>query len=157
MQGDPQHRNALHYGDRTVLCDWDTVAWGPPEWDLVTIEIHCRRFGHGKEHYKAFADAYGFDVTTWPGYRVLRDIRELRMVTTNAKKTAHTPGSLAEVERRITGFQAEDAYIRWNICEFWASRGPLTSGTQRALEHREGLRDGLPSRHGVFPQVTALP
>ncbi|MFP8886600.1 MULTISPECIES: aminoglycoside phosphotransferase family protein [Streptomyces] len=115
LQGDPQHRNALYDGKHTVLCDWDTVAWGQPEWDLTTIEIHCRRFGHGAEHYERFARAYGYDVTGWSGYPVLRDIRELRMVTTNARKAAHTPGSLAEVERRIVGLRESDSQLRWNI------------------------------------------
>ncbi|MFE6447482.1 phosphotransferase family protein [Nocardiopsis dassonvillei] len=116
VQGDPQHRNALHdhRDGRTVLCDWDTLAWGQPEWDLVTLEIHCRRFGHGAAHYQAFANAYGFDVTSWSGYPVLRDLRELRMVATNARKAHHTPGSLAEVRRRITGLY-EGTELRWSI------------------------------------------
>ncbi|MET9779321.1 phosphotransferase [Streptomyces sp. NPDC006367] len=87
IQGDPQHRNALHVDDsEAVLCDWDTVALGHPEWDLVTVEIHCRRFGHGEQHYRAFAEAYGWDVTRWAGYETLAAIRELRMITTNARK-----------------------------------------------------------------------
>ncbi|MEV5506639.1 phosphotransferase family protein [Streptomyces orinoci] len=116
VQGDPQHRNALHTKDGgAVLCDWDTVAYGQPEWDLATVEIHCRRFGHGPAHYRQFANAYGIDVTQWPGYRVLRDLRELRMITTNARKAAHAPGTLTEVERRISGLRCEDPQLAWNI------------------------------------------
>jgi hypothetical protein len=115
LQGDPQHRNALHDGDQAVLCDWDTVAVGQPEWDLVTIEVHCRRFGHGPRHYQEFAETYGYDVTAWPGYPVLRDLRELRMITTNAKKVSHNPGSLAEVQRRIDGLRHEDTDLPWRI------------------------------------------
>ncbi len=73
-----------------------------------------QRFGHGATHYRAFADAYGFGVTSWSGYPVLRDLRELRMVATNARKAHHTPGSLAEVRRRITGFR-EEAETQWSI------------------------------------------
>ncbi|MFF4534314.1 phosphotransferase family protein [Streptomyces sp. NPDC001407] len=116
VQGDPQHRNALHTEDgRAVLCDWDTIAYGQPEWDLVTVEIHCRRFGHGLEHYQQFATAYGVDVAQWPGYRVLRDLRELRMITTNARKATHALGTLAEVERRIAGLRCEDPELPWAI------------------------------------------
>ncbi|MBB5940427.1 phosphotransferase family protein [Streptomyces zagrosensis] len=116
IQGDPQHRNALHSADgRAVLCDWDTVAYGQPEWDLVTVEVHCRRFGYGKIHYRAFADAYGRDITNWAGYRVLRDIRELRMITTNARKTSHTPGSSSEVMRRVQGLIEGDSDLQWSI------------------------------------------
>ncbi|MBP2400790.1 phosphotransferase family protein [Streptomyces syringium] len=115
LQGDPQHRNALHNGTEAVLCDWDTVSIGQPEWDLVTIEIHCRRFRHGQAHYNDFAATYGFDVTQWPGFATLRDPRELRMITTNARKAHHTPGSLAEVQRRTDGLLHEDTALHWNI------------------------------------------
>ncbi|MCC3653786.1 aminoglycoside phosphotransferase family protein [Streptomyces sp. S07_1.15] len=115
IQGDPQHRNALHHGNGAVLCDWDTVAWGHREWDLVTIEIHCRRFGYGAGHYRDFANAYGYDVTGWDGYSTLRDLRELRMITTNARKIAHAPASRPEVIRRIEGLIAGDTSLPWNI------------------------------------------
>ncbi|AWZ03541.1 MULTISPECIES: phosphotransferase [unclassified Streptomyces] len=115
IQGDPQHRNALHTGGSAVLCDWDTAAIGQPEWDLVTVEVHSRRFGYGKEHYDEFAAAYGFDVTRWPGYETLRDLRELRMITTNARKARHTPGSIHEVERRVQGLRRAEAGLPWRI------------------------------------------
>ncbi|WP_331733419.1 aminoglycoside phosphotransferase family protein (plasmid) [Embleya sp. NBC_00888] len=116
IQGDPQHRNALHTPDgRAVLCDWDTVAFGQPEWDLVTVEVHCRRFGHGPRHYSRFADTYGWDVRAWPGYATLADIRELRMITTNARKTHQTPGSLDEVEHRVEGLRSADRHLPWTI------------------------------------------
>jgi hypothetical protein len=116
IQGDPQHRNALHAGDdEAVLCDWDTVATGQPEWDLVTVEVHCRRFGYGELHYSAFADAYGWDLTNWPGYQTLAAIRELRMITTNARKVRHAPSSLHEVMRRVDGLRHHDKFLRWNI------------------------------------------
>lgn len=115
VQGDPQHRNALHDGDGAVLCDWDTVALGRPEWDLVTIEIHCRRFGYGADHYEEFVRTYGFDVTELPGYRTLRDIRELRMITTNARKAAYAPHTITEVERRVEGIRKAAHTLSWNI------------------------------------------
>jgi hypothetical protein len=115
LQGDPQHGNALHDGDHAVLCDWDSVALGQPEWDLVTIEVHCRRFGYGLGHYQRFAEAYGWDVTRWDGYPILRDLRELRMITTNARKSTHEPAKVAEVLRRIDGLRDADISQRWNI------------------------------------------
>ncbi|WP_344321544.1 hypothetical protein [Streptomyces macrosporus] len=91
------------------------MAWGRPERDLTAIEIHCRRFGHGPEHYRGFAEAYAHDVTDWSGHPVLRDIREPRTVTTNARKAARTPGAVAEVERRIAGLRNSDTHLGWNI------------------------------------------
>ncbi|MET9147159.1 hypothetical protein ACIGZH_25880 [Streptomyces sp. NPDC058319] len=89
-------------------------AFGQPEWDLVTVEVHCRRFAHGQQHYTAFADAYGWDVTAWPGYDTLAAIRELRMIATNARKVHHAPSSLEEVEQRVNGLRREDRSVRWN-------------------------------------------
>lgn len=115
LQGDPQHRNALHHHGESLLIDWDTVSYGQPEWDLVTIEVHCRRFGYGPAHYQSFAEAYGYDVTTLPGYATLRDLRELRMITTNARKTRHAPQSVYEVKRRVEGLRRGDSGLPWHI------------------------------------------
>ncbi|MGW4890648.1 phosphotransferase family protein [Kitasatospora sp. NPDC004240] len=116
IQGDPQHRNALHTPDgRAVLCDWDTAAFGQPEWDLTTIEIHCRRFGHGQAHYEAFANQYGLDITDWPGYPVLAALRELRMITTNAKRALPGSTTLDEVRRRISQVARGDTKQLWSI------------------------------------------
>ncbi|MEU8523556.1 phosphotransferase [Streptomyces sp. NPDC048577] len=116
IQGDPQHRNALHTNDgNAVLCDWDTIAQGQPEWDLVTVEVHCRRFGYGQAHYRAFADAYGWDIRKSASFSVLRDIRELRMITTNARKIRYAPDSLREIQRRVDGLRRRDGELPWNI------------------------------------------
>lgn len=115
IQGDPQHRNALHAGGDAVLCDWDTIAIGHPEWDCVTVEVHCRRFGYGVDHYTRFAEAYGSDVRSLRGYDTLARIRELRMVTTNARKVRHAPWTLEEVQRRIEGMRQGDAELPWSI------------------------------------------
>lgn len=116
LHGDPQHRNALHTGDgRIVLCDWESAVLGPPEWDLVTVEIHCRRFGYPLADYREFADVYGFDVTKWSDYPILRDVRELRMITTNARKSSDQPAKLAEVRHRIAALRRSDTDQRWQI------------------------------------------
>jgi Ser/Thr protein kinase RdoA (MazF antagonist) len=91
LHTDPQHGNPLHDESGVALCDWGSARWGQPEWDLVTVEVHCRRFGYGQTHYRAFAEAYGWNVTGWSGYDVFRDLRELRVITTNACKASHAP------------------------------------------------------------------
>jgi len=115
LHGDPQHGNALHYRGGAVLRDWDSAVIGQPEWDLATVEIHARRFGHGSASYAQFAEVYGFDVTVWSGYRTLCDLRELRMITTNARKSAHEPDKIRELLRRIDGLRQADHSQRWQI------------------------------------------
>lgn len=103
LHGDPQHRNTLwdDTGNRAVLCDLESAIVGPVEWDLVTIEVHCRRFGHPPAEYDQFCRRYGRDVRDWPGYTVVRDIRELKMITSNARKSDPGTAAAHEVQSRI--------------------------------------------------------
>lgn len=116
IHGDAQHRNTLwdETSQKPVLCDWESVAIGQPEWDLVTIEVHCRRFGYPPDEYDDFCDRYGVDIRTWAGYPRLRDLRELRMITTNARKSPPGSPQSDEVHRRIAMLRAEP-HQRWNI------------------------------------------
>lgn len=116
LHGDPQHRNALwdDVGNRAVLCDWESAIVGPVEWDLVTIEIHCRRFGHTETEFDQFCRLYGRDVRDWPGYAVIRDIRELKMITSNARKSETGSAPADEVRRRITLLDSGPEH-RWHI------------------------------------------
>ncbi|MEV6236739.1 aminoglycoside phosphotransferase family protein [Lentzea sp. NPDC051838] len=116
IHGDPQHRNTLWDNDTqaAVLCDWESAVFGPVEWDLVTIEVHCRRFGFAPEEYQQFCRLYGRDVREWSGYEVFKDLRELRMITTNARKSARGTPQAAEVHRRIAQLGRNSA-SRWYI------------------------------------------
>lgn len=115
LHGDPQHGNALWNQGRAVLSDWESVVIGPAEWDLVTVEIHCRRFQYPPETYRGFCRIYGRDVREWDGYAVIRDVRELRMIATNARKSA--PGSIGagEVSRRVDQLKAGRQDSAWSI------------------------------------------
>ncbi|RDI53042.1 phosphotransferase family protein [Nocardia mexicana] len=116
IHGDAHHRNTLwdNVTERSVLCDWESVTIGQPEWDLVTLEVHCRRFAHHPAEYDTFCRDYGVDIRTWPGFAWLRDLRELRMITTNAWKSAPGSDSAREVLRRIEGLRTGTP-LTWNI------------------------------------------
>ena len=61
-----------------VLGDWDHVAAGPRECDLIQIHFLRRRFGRASPgDIDAFAAAYGWDVREWPGLETLIAIREI--------------------------------------------------------------------------------
>jgi len=86
-----------------VLVDLDGFAVGPREWDLVLTAMHFERFGwHTQQEYQQFAAGYGFDVMSWPGYALLRDIGELILLTWLAQNPRHLPEIEAEVAHRIT-------------------------------------------------------
>lgn len=115
IHGDPQHGNALRSEDGIVLCDWDSIAFGYPEWDLVTIEIHSRRFDHPEDGYNRFCQIYGRDIREWEGYQVLRDLRELRMITTNARKSPPGSRGALEVQDRVAQLRSGEREVIWSI------------------------------------------
>jgi hypothetical protein len=74
----------------------------------------CRRFGRPEHEYHDFCHRYGTDIRHWPGYPVLRDLRELRMITSNARKSAANSSEAEEVHRRIAKLDAGPAE-QWRI------------------------------------------
>ena len=89
IQSDPQVRNALRRADGTaVLADWDGAPIGPREWDVATVAVHCRRFmADDPSAFASFVAAYGWDANRWDGFEELCRLRELQMITTNARKS----------------------------------------------------------------------
>jgi hypothetical protein len=58
--------------------------------------------------YRAFVDAYGgYDVTTWPGYRTLADILELRWVCFALAKASTNPVAADQARHRIACLRGE--------------------------------------------------
>jgi hypothetical protein len=97
-----------------VLTDLDGFAFGPREWDLVLTAMYYERFGwHTEQEYRDFVVGYGFDVMTWRGYPVLRDIREFLMVAWLAQNTRESREIAAEVAKRIADLRAGDGRRDW--------------------------------------------
>jgi aminoglycoside phosphotransferase (APT) family kinase protein len=100
--------------DVAVLIDLDGFASGPREWDLVLTAMYFERFRwHTEQEYADFVGGYGFDVLTWPGYPVLRSVRELLMVAWLAQNTREDPKIAAEVAKRIADLRAGDGRRDW--------------------------------------------
>lgn len=115
IHGDAQHRNTLlDPAGGAVLSDWDSAVIAPREWDLTTLEVHCRRFNHPPAEYDEFCRRYGRDIREWAGYHWLRDVRELRMITTNARKSPPGSPAAAEVRRRLDSLRTGEETV-WNI------------------------------------------
>lgn len=97
-----------------VLIDLDGFASGPREWDLVLTAMYFERFGwHTAQEYSEFVTCYGFDVLDWPGYPVLRDVRELLMVAWLAQNTRESPVIAAEFSKRIADLRGPDGPRDW--------------------------------------------
>ncbi|MEW9533595.1 phosphotransferase enzyme family protein [Microbispora sp. NPDC049125] len=114
IHGDAHIGNLLRTEEHVVLLDFEVVALGPREWDLIPTSVSGQRLGLPKERYRAFCDAYGFDVRTWPGYTVLRDVRELTMTTWLMQNVGEDPRIAEEFELRVRSLREGDRDVVWH-------------------------------------------
>jgi len=115
IHGDASIGNVLRdYRGNPVVIDLDGFAIGPREWDVVLTAIYYDSFGwHTREEYETFVRVYGFDIMTWPGYPVLREIREFLMVTWVIQKAAESEQIAAEARKRIEALRTGASRRDW--------------------------------------------
>ena len=103
IHGDAWVGNVVTTDDnRTILLDLERCSIGPPEWDLISTAIKHTSFAWVSEvDYRDFCRRYGHDVTTWGGFNLVRDIRELRMSCYLAQHSAEDPTAQHEAEFRV--------------------------------------------------------
>jgi hypothetical protein len=112
IHGDATVANLIPGPDGPVLCDLDATSLGPREWDLTPVAVGHLRFAAHKNN-QAFATAYGFDVTAWVGFPVLRRLRELQLVTSVVPVLASNPALREQWRHRLQTFRAGDTAARW--------------------------------------------
>jgi aminoglycoside phosphotransferase (APT) family kinase protein len=98
VHGDAWRGNIARTADgELILLDLERCALGPPEWDLVSTAVSRVTTGWlDADEWAAYTDAYGQDVTTWDGFALLRDIRELRMTSMACQVAATDPDRYGE-------------------------------------------------------------
>jgi Ser/Thr protein kinase RdoA (MazF antagonist) len=115
IHGDAHTSNLLTDRGQVVLLDFESAAIGPREWDLLPTAIARERYGLAEERYQEFAAAYGFDVRTWPGYPVLREIRQLTMTTWIMQNIGESRAAAAEFALRVDSLRERDFERAWNF------------------------------------------
>lgn len=115
IHGDAHTRNLLTDHGQVVLLDFEATATGPREWDLLPTAIAVERYGLAEERYQQFATTYGFDVRTWPGYPILREIREVTMTTWIMQNIGESPAAADEFALRIASLRERDFDRAWNF------------------------------------------
>jgi aminoglycoside phosphotransferase (APT) family kinase protein len=115
IHGDAGIGNVLH--DRQgqpVVIDLDGFAIGPREWDLALTAIYYDSFGwHTRDEYETFVRAYGFDIMQWPGYPIMRAVREFLMVTWVIQKAGESEHIAAEASKRIKALRTGSSRKDW--------------------------------------------
>ncbi|GIG55708.1 aminoglycoside phosphotransferase [Longispora fulva] len=117
VHGDAWGSNIAITAAGPVVLDLERFAVGPPEWDLTAVAVDHFTFGSvTTDDWDDFCRAYGCDVTTWDGYPVLRDIRELRKLTFATQMAIEYPDRprIAEqVQIRLACLRGEEGPRPW--------------------------------------------
>lgn len=114
LHGDAHLGNLIPSPAGPVLCDFDSSCVGPPEWDLTPLAVGVVRFGDQTGSYRELARSYGFDVIGWDGFEVLRDVRELKLITSVLPIRSSRPEVRPELLRRLAAFRSGDRSARWS-------------------------------------------
>ncbi|MFC4912609.1 phosphotransferase [Actinomadura gamaensis] len=116
IHGDAHTNNLIRLAaGGVVLGDWDHVAWGPREWDLIQPHYMARRFGrHTAEDLDDFTTAYGWDVREWSGFEQLLQTREITGLSPYVRKAADDDWSRDELKRRVATLRGGDSLARWS-------------------------------------------
>jgi aminoglycoside phosphotransferase (APT) family kinase protein len=113
VHADAHAGNLVRGPDReVVLCDFDATCQGPWQVDLASVAAGEARFGRSGAH-QALATAYDYDVTQDPDWPLLRQARELKLVTAAVPLLASAPGIAQEFAVRLRAIATHDHDARW--------------------------------------------
>lgn len=108
IHGDAHAGNLLSTPHRVILIDLDSVRFGPAEWDLVPAAHGVQRFADSRREYEDFASSYGFDLFSSPNWPLLRDVRDLQLVTSVIVRLLGRPDVAEELGHRLRSYFTRD-------------------------------------------------
>lgn len=114
LHGDAHTGNLIPSADGPVLCDFDSAATGPREWDLTPIAVGHLRLTPPPDAYPRFAAAFGTDLFDWVGFPVFRRLRELQLVTSVLPVLGTNPDLQSEWRHRFDTLRAGETLARWH-------------------------------------------
>ncbi|MGH3900539.1 MAG: phosphotransferase family protein [Pseudonocardiaceae bacterium] len=113
LHGDAHLGNVIPGPGGPVLCDFDSCAIGPPEWDLTPVAVSDVRFNRPAAHQQDFIQTYGFDVRSWEGFDVLHGIRDLKLIAGVFPRAGSSVAVQVEFGRRMASLRAGRLSDRW--------------------------------------------
>jgi hypothetical protein len=119
VHGDAWIGNFVTTASGPVMMDLERFAYGPPEWDLVAVALAYVTHGTRPRHeWLDFCAGYGDDVTSWSGFAVLRDIRELRKAVFAVPRHKWDSAVAAQARYRLACLRGEHGPRPW---KWWPS------------------------------------
>ncbi|MFC7342499.1 phosphotransferase enzyme family protein [Saccharopolyspora griseoalba] len=113
IHADAHLGNVIGGPDGPLLCDLDSLCVGQPEWDLTPIAVGSLRMGYPASWHEELAEAYGFDITSWEGFAILRELRELKITTGVLPILRSNPSVREQVEWRLRTIREGDLETQW--------------------------------------------
>ena len=112
--GDAHVQNLMFCDGQPVFIDFERFAWGHPEWDISMTATEYQTAGWWTDaEYESFAEAYGYDVTSWAeGFPVLRAVHEIKMTTWLMQNVNESPDIASEYETRMQTIRGQGT-PRW--------------------------------------------
>ncbi|MEV6607461.1 aminoglycoside phosphotransferase family protein [Kutzneria sp. NPDC051319] len=112
--GDAHVQNLMITGQGAAIIDFERFGWEHPEWDLSMTATEYVTAGWWTDaQYGQFVAAYGYDVTEWSGFDVLRQVHEIKMTTWLMQNVAESPEIAAEYEHRMHSIRTGSAAGSW--------------------------------------------
>ncbi|GIL28953.1 phosphotransferase [Actinocatenispora comari] len=109
IHGDAWAGNLLRgHDDGYLLGDWDWLAWGPREIDLIPTWHAATRYGRGASWSAAFAAEYGYDLSSWHGFASLLHMRDLVQLTGPLRRAATSNRHHHMLRQRFDAIRAGD-------------------------------------------------
>jgi hypothetical protein len=105
--------NATPRPDRVLLGDWDQVAHGPREVDLIPTWHAAHRYGKGPSWTGNFVHHYRHDLTGWSGFPTLLAMRDLAQISGPLHRAAHSQPHARALRQRVIDLQAGDTSTIW--------------------------------------------
>jgi aminoglycoside phosphotransferase (APT) family kinase protein len=117
IHGDAHPGNLMRSdGGAIILIDLEDFSRGPREWDASVMSVRHQAFGWESEaEYQSYVEAYGYDPIAWPGFPVIRSVRELNMTTWLAQSFAESSEAAAEVLKRVADLRDNQTPRDWRV------------------------------------------
>lgn len=113
IHGDAHTGNVITTDKGLVLCDFDEIAIGPKEYDLVPAASIITRFNIDMKNFEKLSEVYGYNLLEDPQADVLVQIRELTMTTWLCQNKGISKLIDREIAYRLETIRKGDRYALW--------------------------------------------
>ncbi|WP_197289639.1 phosphotransferase family protein [Saccharothrix sp. NRRL B-16348] len=111
VHADVHSENLVRDPTGWLLIDWDQACFGPRELDLIaSLPDH---FHTPEADRTAFRNAYGYNLTEWNGWRLLRDLAELHSLASYIRLSPNKPAAATELDIRLRSLRSGNRDVQW--------------------------------------------